>query len=183
MQKLKSKRQITNVSWLRLETWMRWLKSRGSTELKERRGTLLSFLEYVLRRVLDLQPGLEPSSASIYSDKSKPQEHFINLLLAKSFSQLPLLPCVFVIFVTKTKGYFWAVCLKVLNTSEESEGGTQPQRLVCPAEHKFHICFLCSSFNSAWRKLSLCSILCRLNWFGISHSHRSGPLHILINCN
>lgn len=58
-------------------------------------------------RVLDLQAGLlGSSSASIYSDNSKPQEYYIHLLLAKGFSQLPLLPCVFVIFVTETEGYF-----------------------------------------------------------------------------
>lgn len=148
---------------------------------------LLNFLEYVLVRASDLQPGcLGSSSASVYSDNSKPQEHYINLLLAKTFSQLPLLPCVFVIFCHWDRRLFWAVCLKVLFWALQRKvqnALTYWDWSVLQSTNFIYAFCAPHSAQLAGRFPSIHSILSRLNWFGISHSHRSGPLHILINCN
>lgn len=115
MQKPEVKHQITSGSWLRLETKMMWLKSRGRTELKEQKLYDGPHFTGVSFWVLDLQTDLGFSSAFIYSDSNKPQEHYINLLLAKSLSQLLLSPCMYICdFCHRDWRLLWAVCLKVL---------------------------------------------------------------------
>lgn len=98
------------------QRWSNW-KAEEALSWKSRNCIIVLNLLECAFWLLDLQSGrLGFSSVSIYSDNSKPQECYINLLLAKSFSQLPLLPCVLVIFVTKSEGYcglcVWSLCFK-----------------------------------------------------------------------